>query len=147
MKPEYLYIAGIIDFITANYVSKTQSGIFNFANNYPYENLLQSIEGKREYIFILLWNLLSNADKHKESNEFLFSVFEEEGCLAFRFCNDTKPEHIEKIASIINKKELPDPRRGAWAIENCLELLKWKRSFIKGENQIEICIKTNITTQ
>lgn len=143
---EYKKIAGVIDFLRDNYVNKTQSGSFNFKKHYPYEHLKHSVEGKQSHIFILLWNLLSNADKHKNSKEFGFNIFEKDYFLTFVISNDAEEEDRKAIENIINDTIKSDADRGAWAIKEYCDLLNWEISFIDNPNKVEICIKTNIQT-
>ena len=141
---QYSQIGGMIDFVKENYVGRTKRGIFTFEKELDYEKIKHPISNQQEFIFIILWNLLSNADKHKSNYIFGMGIFEKNNKLAFVFTNNSHDISKIIISKIINKEREPEPDRGAWAILNCCAMLEWEISIKENLNNLEIWITTNL---
>lgn len=102
-------------------------------------------------LYIILWNLLHNADKHTKNNRpITFSVRSQAQHLQFVISNFAKEEDIEDLTRIIEQKAaIHETQKGYKAIFQSCEKLGWmiEPPIINLNNlNVEIYLKTNLIT-
>lgn len=117
-------LKAICDFIMETYIlSNVKQIIYSYdcSSNFPLK------EGSEGFVFILLWNLLKNSDRHSEENNdnSYFNVCIKNNMCVIIFKNISSEKAKNILQSIINNIQVLKPRKGMWAILNAAQELGW----------------------